>query len=1312
MKNQQGFNRIRLFASIGITVPMALLAIFLSAPGVMAQTATSGTVFGTVTDPTGAVVPGAEVQLVNIDTNATSTQKTNSSGQYTFPNLGPGDYKITVKMAGFRTSSVPNVTVEVNKTTNQSIALEVGIENQVVEVTSSAVAQLQTSDAQIGNSITSDLIQRLPTLQRNITELMNLQPGVYSTGNGAANSGGNLQMRTAGAIDDQNTVTVDGIDITQGVVAANTVVPVSADSVEEFRSNVSNPNASFERSSGGQITLVTRHGTNQLHGAAYWYRQDSVLNANTWDNNRAKIAKPNIEDNRYGGNLGGPIIKNKTFIFGNFEGRMFDAVTQVTRTVPTDSLKQGILRFTDQAGTVQSYNLTTASVCGAAGNQACDPRGIGISPTVKALWALMPAGNIAGGDSLNTTGYLANIGTPTKDDYGVVRLDHAFSSRLNFNGGYTYFREIATGSGGISIINGDAQSRVSNPRRGSVTTASLTWQIRPTLLNAFRFGYVHDTNASQATSPTIGAGILSGDNKVPGMQTSAGPVALLVGSGVSTFIDSPIDMDTQRARYQANYNGDWQYIDDLNWIKGSHSFQFGGQFRKLPYTHVRADKVVGSLSSLAGLVDAQGGFLTIPQTNQPITCSASVTANCLKSADLTTWNRLYASTLGLLDNVNILAVRDAQLKPTPFGTNLVNITNQYATYFYGQDTWRMTKSFTLNYGLSYGFQTPPKDIQGRQTVQIDVGTGKLVNATDYMAARLDAATKGTIFNPTLGWVPVETAKADVFNIDYGNLAPRISFAWNPAGDGFLSRIMGDRKTVIRGGFAMVYDRTNIVQSVLIPMLGVGFGQTINIQLPNCAAANAAGKSCNSSLGSANPGASAFRVGVDGTIPLPPFGSSTSPVIPSRPFGETLSFQDDPNNKVGRSYNIDLSIQRQLPGGLVVEGAFVGRYARRLPHAVNFTQSPYMQLDTASGQTFAQAFDAIATTLRAGGTPANQPFFENQFPGIAAKLNATGTSTAAIVAANRNNFINGNVSNLFQNFVGYRSSIGLPAFTNDEAQTEFMRTYIGQSNYNGLLVTVSKRLSHGLQFYLNYTFSKAMDDGVLNQNQAAFYRNSFHPGTEYGPSGFDRTHVFNALYVYAIPLGKGHKLSGGKFLERFLGGWNTSGILTALSGVPLFVTESSQVWGDDAILGAATGMIPTAQLSTGLRSGVAPATGIASAGGGANGTGLNLFSDPVAAYNSFRPILLATDTRSGRANPFRGLGFKNFDMSVSKDTTITERLKGRISFDFFNLFNHPNFRDPTLNYQTQGSFGVVTSSFIPPNRTNGARWIQIGLRLDF
>ncbi|MEO8027719.1 MAG: carboxypeptidase-like regulatory domain-containing protein, partial [Bryobacteraceae bacterium] len=256
-----------------------------------------------MSDPSGAVVPLAVVELTSKDTNAIQSQPTNSSGQYVFTGVRPGSYKLTVKLAGFRTASVPSVLVEVNKATELAIKLEVGGDNQVVEVTATAVAQLQTTDAQIGNSISMSQISRLPALGRNVTELMNLQPGVVPTGS-------NLGMRTTGAIDDQNTVTLDGIDVTAVVTASGTSVPTPQDSVEEFRVTVSNGNSDLSRASGGQMTLVGRHGGNTMHGSGYGLFQNSVLNSNTWDNNAAKIKKPDISDKRYGGRWGGALKKD------------------------------------------------------------------------------------------------------------------------------------------------------------------------------------------------------------------------------------------------------------------------------------------------------------------------------------------------------------------------------------------------------------------------------------------------------------------------------------------------------------------------------------------------------------------------------------------------------------------------------------------------------------------------------------------------------------------------------------------------------------------------------------------------------------------------------------------------------------------------------------------------------------------------------------------------------------------------------------------------------------------------------------------
>ena len=359
-------------------------------------------------------------------------------------------------------------------------------------------------------------------------------------------------------------------------------------------------------------------------------------------------------------------------------------MAQVTRTVPTQTLRQGILEFPLSNGAVEQIDLKNAQICGANGNSACDPRGLGLSPTVAQEMADMPLPNLAGGDGYNTGSYFANLPVPTSTNYGVIRLDHMFNSKLTLNTSLTYWYSNAIASGDISILNGNSSSVETTPQRTIVPTAQFTYQITPTFLNIFRIGWVRDTAQTNATSPAKAAGILN----LPGTQTSAGPVAITLAGGVSSFLDDPIDMDTQRARFQGQWQQDRQLSDDMTKIAGKHQIQYGFQLNQLPFTHARADKVVGSITSLVGDVD-QGNYLTIPSVDMPPTCGASIASNCLPSSQLTNYAKYYAGALGLVDNVGVLEVRDTQLQPQPFGTFLRDVTNQWASYFYLQDSWRI-----------------------------------------------------------------------------------------------------------------------------------------------------------------------------------------------------------------------------------------------------------------------------------------------------------------------------------------------------------------------------------------------------------------------------------------------------------------------------------------------------------------------------------------------------------------------------------------------------------------------------------------------
>src|SRR5262249_8315873 len=314
------------------------------------------------------------------------------------------------------------------------------------------------------------------------------------------------------------------------------------------------------------------------------------------------------------------------------------------------------------------------------------------------------------------------------------------------------------------------------------------------------------------------------------------------------------------------------------------------------------------------------------------------------------------------------------------------------------------------------------------------------------------------------------------------------------------------------------------QSVIVPTLGVAFAQTLNVSAPRCNATGNGGQNCNAT--SSNPALNGFRVGVDGTIPIPTVPTLTVPISPFwglNPngtltlFPEILSFQVDPSIEVGENHAVDVTWQREIKGNMLLEVGYVGRFARKLPQSMSFGQVPYMFLDTASGQTFAQAFDAVANQLRAGVATASvtpQPWFENQSPG--------GTRTLA--GLQQSNFINGNLNNVFLTIYTRRMLAGLQPFNNYLARTLFLRASTGLSNFNGLFVTLHRRFSQGLLFTVNYTFSRSLDQLGAIQNAASVMPNSFNLNAEYGPSPFDINHQFNTSWLYDLPFGRSPHLS--------------------------------------------------------------------------------------------------------------------------------------------------------------------------------------------
>ncbi|MBI3404026.1 MAG: carboxypeptidase regulatory-like domain-containing protein [Acidobacteria bacterium] len=1324
---------------------ICLLALGVSSVAVHAQTSSSSLVNGTVYDKSGAVVPGAIVTLKESGTNTVFTQTSNESGQFLFPAVLPGTYRVSVFKEGFREYVMPAMKVTVGKSVPLNVTVEVGQASSVMTVEAAAGAQMQQTDATVGASIEGQELKYLPTPNRSVSALMMLQPLVAPLGRGIGTDNGG---QVAGARSDQSTMLIDGGDATSDTEASGgynsgfageirPMIPVPAESIEEFRVGTTNPNATFGRAQGGQVMMVTKHGTNAFHGSGYWYHQNDNLNANSWDLNTSGIQKKELKDNRFGFTAGGPIFKDKLFFFAHYEARFFPQSATFTRLLPTATLRQGIIRMRDSAGTITSYNLNTANgalsaACASPGvANACDPRALGASAVALAELNTLPAPpatGIAGiGDGLNTIGYRNTVSVPLTEKFSLVRLDYKFSEKWNFfaSGRYQSFHQ--PGSQQIDIVGGAAGSGCTapcstrvNPLQPRYFVAGANGQFAPTLLSETRVSWFRHW--------------WEWGTAIPKPQVAGTAAALsLAGEGTgaagTTKIAEPYNIDTQNARSRI-WNGKDSYVsENLTWLKGKHNFQFGGNYRFQNIFHQRTDKVTGGLATGPIFYLNAGSFFSVvngTDTFRPPNCGGVVLTNCINSAaDRTRWNNWYAMLMGIPDKTAQVLTRDGNLNPQPFGTTVQAQVHIQAIESYFQDIWRVSPTLTLTLGVTYQIQVPPTEGKGRQTVPVFASTGAAVNLNDFFHERELAAAQGNILNPDIAYTPIKSLKNQdyVENIDLNNVGPRLAFAWHPTAK-LLG--LGDNKGVIRGGWSTTYTRLNGVGLVMTPVLGVGLASIQSCNGPRT------GGVC---AGISNP-TNAFRIGPDGngsTI-LPsaqPIPVASIPFNVSAPFGETRSFSIDPGFSLGYSHSFDLTYQRELPWNLLLEAGYVGRLGRNLPQGADFNAVPFMFKDKASGQTIAQAFTAVETQIQTGAAVTAQPFFENQvfaaacFGGKIAASAAcpAGTGPAGVTTATAylsNQFANeigsGTLSAIFLSSSGgidvLRRACGLSAtcvpgmqpFDNIQVQINNFTTHTGFSNYNAAFFALHKRMARGLTFDVNYTLSHSLDSYGLNQENVQFsFTSPFRPKFDYEPSIFDRRHTFNAHWYYELPFGKGKKWANSNaFVDKVFGGWHFAGIYTAASGQPICFFDENGTYDYGT---------PNPQQGC-LNPGPGFKRQTATVNRAANGD-LNLFAnpgaltfDPTSATSAWRTPLMTTDGRFG-FGALRDMGRWTMDWSFGKTTSVTERVKLTFSADFLNVFNHPLF-DGTqyIGAQTVGNLGAIGA------QSNLPRYIQLGFRIEF
>ena len=1315
--------RVRMVLVLSFALAVAALAPVLA----FGQVTGSGTIIGSVADQSGAVIVGAEVKLTDRSTGSYEVQPSNQVGRFTFSSVKPGMYDVAVTMKGFRKLEVANQELVLGGQLTLNLTLEVGTSTQTVEVTSTPGAELQTMNSTMSSSVTGSSLIELPSIDRDVSGVLYYTPTTAPNFHGA--EGNVTSGQVAGATSDQNLIYLDGGNNSSGLEGDNAyvngghgVVPMPMESVEEFKVNTNNMTADFNASSGAEILVTTKRGTNSWHGSGYEFYQDGALNSNDWYNNFHSLPKSTAHSNRFGGSIGGPISPvvwgGKTYMYFNYEGNRYPRSSPVEMGVPSDTLRAGILQFVDSTGNRVQYNLKTSTACGANGGEPCDPRGVGISPVVQEIWnKYVPEPNdFHYGDTVNgnSYGYVANIAYPLTDNFFVGRLDHDFGTKWRGFVSYRWFNENNPNTsqidwGGVLPGDklGDPAPASSTPLKPRYFVAGVTGNISPNVTNELHFSYTRNYWRW---------------NRAGGIPYVSGiPDGLEFGeqSSQSGSLFAPINMDTQDARQRLWAEHNFDYRDTLSWIKGNHYFQFGGDYMHQWWHFDRYDDVVTGLPEPIAQITGDDDNPSMTADYQPVPCASATSTNCLPNSYLGSWNGLYANTLGMIGVTSVVVSRTGpNLTPNALGTPAGSYDKVPTYSLYFNDSWHIKPNLTLTYGLNYGVQMPPYERTGSQDIMVD-SNGTPMNAESYLANKLNAANMGGIYDPAFGYTPIRDVSIGGQNKYpylpfYGGLSPRIGLAYSPAFDsGILHKIFGNKETVFRGGYSRFYDRSLGINLVSTPVLGDGFLQPIA-----CIGATIQGQ-CTGA-GGTNP-TNIFRIGVDGnTAPLPAIAPTLTPPVepgitaPSVALGATL----DSAYKPGSSDEIDFSIQRQLKGNMIVEIGYTGRWAKHIFQGIDINDVPWMMKQ--GGQTLAQAWDGVALASRAGTTPAVQPWFETALKS-SGYCGGYSSCTAAVAAKESSHISIDDLTDMWADLdAGGAFAFGQNTvpFMNQDSWT-YNDTSQGFSNYQALVATMTKRTGHGLTFNGNLTYGHDIGTATINQEYTLdTVENPWNLRTDYSDNPWDRKLVINFLSTYELPFGKGHRFtSTNGLVSRIIGGWSVDPIVTWASGLPIEAFSGSCLeWGNGYDPWCA-GMTPLGNV---LQYGNSPhpqnfgdsATGVGTSANPANGgIGMNMFKDPNAVFNSFRPNYVGIDGRSYDNGPIRGQRRWNVDLGITKDTRITERVGLQLFGQAFNAFNHMQWGDPGLNLLSPNSFGVIGGEY--GSIGNGyRRIIQIGARVSF
>ncbi len=850
---------------------------------------------GIVADAQGGVIPAALISATNQDTGTTRSAVADSTGEYSFLEMAPGKYIIEAKHPGFSTAK-SEVLLQVNLPVTLNIKLDIGQTTDTVSVKAEADV-VNTQNATVGSPFNETQVKELPLQTRNVVALLGLQAGVSSGG------------QVLGSRPDQNNVLLDGADVndSQGSNGFNAVLPIPLDSVQEFRTTIAGLGADLGHAAGGQVSIVTKSGSNALHGSLYEYNRNTLFEANDWFSNRAGVARPVLIRNQYGGSVGGPILKNKLFYFFNWEGRKDRSATSKIATVPTDNFRQGIVNVLLKSG--QTVQLSPDAIA------AIDPLHQGANSYVLGLLKQYPEGNDPLGVSdkgLNFTGLLFNAPNTLNNHAMVGRMDynvdsagkHTLMVRGTLNGASSI------PNSGLALLPGQGPSQTTlDNSRG--LAARYTAVLTAHLINVVNYGYTrlgNSTTGSETVLPSLGFTLLS-----------------------------PTGRPSSRIAPTTNVT------DDLTWIKGRHTVQAGINYRYNDNDRLSGSNVPSyafSRNTLLGLgADIDADVVAYLQPLYGASTALSSSTNVTNA---------FGALFGLLNSYGATYNYGINGQAIPFGTSIVRNYISQSPEEYVQDTFKVARNLTITAGLRYSTFGVPYEANGVEVVP-------QTPLSQYFADRVGAQMYGipnyalsTAFITYKVGGPVNNGPG-YYPTDKNDWAPRIGVAYSPKNDTWLEKIMG-KGSAIRAGAGMVYDNYGNAMAQAFSSGGS----------PGLASVVAQPVNTNFTTG--------FRYAGSSFPALVPPGGGAFPYTPPLIQGGFTTFSGVSTDlKAPYEYLLNLSYARPLPKHLSLEVGYVGRLSHRGIVQQDMAQPLTQFKDTKSGQTWSQAGTVLAKLYDAGLT---------------------------------------------------------------------------------------------------------------------------------------------------------------------------------------------------------------------------------------------------------------------------------------------------------------------------------------------------------